>query len=123
MADDRATKVWGLVVGQAATTGDRVSVADVCAVAVKALDISGAWVTTASVNGRDNFMSVTDEISERIAELQLTLGEGPGHDALEIPGPVLTSDLATRNLPGTGPPSRLKPSGRARRQSSRSRSG
>jgi hypothetical protein len=95
MADDRATKVWGLVVGQAATTGDRVSVADVCAVAVRALDISGAWVTTASVNGRDNFMSVTDETSERIAELQLTLGQGPCHDALGILGPILTSDLAT----------------------------
>ena len=95
MADDRAAKVWGLVVGQAATTGDRVSVADVCAVAVKMLEISGAWVTTANANGRGNFMSVTDEISERIAELQLTLGEGPCHDALAFPGPVLISDLDT----------------------------
>jgi hypothetical protein len=95
VADDRAANVWGLVVGQAATSGDRLSVAHVCAVAVAVLEVSGAWVTAASTNGRGNFMSVTDEISERLAELQLTLGEGPCHDALEIPGPVLASDLAT----------------------------
>jgi GAF domain-containing protein len=93
MADGRAAEVWGLVVGQAAVMGDRVSVAQVCDMAVSILDISGAWVTTASENGRNNFMSVTDEVSERIAELQLTLGEGPCCDAVHSPGPVLTSDL------------------------------
>jgi hypothetical protein len=96
MADDRASNVWGLVVDRAATTGDRVSVAHVCEVAVATLDVSGAWVSTAGAGGRGNFLSVTDEISERIAELQLTLGEGPCRDAQEISGPVLTSDLATR---------------------------
>jgi ANTAR domain len=95
MANDRAAQVWGLVVRQAATTGDQVSVAHVCAVAVRILDVSGAWVTAASMNGWGNFMSVTNETSERIAELQLTLGEGPCHDAQETPGPVLTSELAT----------------------------
>lgn len=75
--------------------GDRVSVAHVCDVAVGTLGVSGAWVTATSASGRGNFMSVTDEISERVAELQLTLGEGPCRDALDIPGPVLTSDLAT----------------------------
>jgi hypothetical protein len=98
MADDRAANLWGLVVGQAATTGIQVSVAHVCSVAVRILDVSGAWVTTASPDGRGNFMSVTDEVSERIAELQLTLGEGPCHDSQNIPGPVLTSDLSAAEL-------------------------
>jgi hypothetical protein len=37
---------------------------------------------------------VTDEVSERIAELQLTLGEGPSLDASVSGGPALASDLA-----------------------------
>src|SRR5260370_26718649 len=42
-------------------------------------------------------MGVTDEVSEQLAELQLTLGEGPCRDASDSGGPVLTSDLATRD--------------------------
>jgi hypothetical protein len=38
-------------------------------------------------------MSVTDALSERLAELQLTLGEGPSPDAAADGGPVLASDL------------------------------
>ena len=39
-------------------------------------------------------MQVTDEVSEQLAELQLTLGEGPLLDASASGGPVLASDLA-----------------------------
>jgi hypothetical protein len=38
-------------------------------------------------------MRATDEVSERLAELQLTLGEGPCPDACSYGGPVLVSDL------------------------------
>jgi len=38
-------------------------------------------------------MQATDEVSELLAELELTLGEGPGRDAAEASGPVLASDL------------------------------
>src|SRR5271166_1161784 len=38
-------------------------------------------------------MRATDEVSEQLAELQLTLGEGPGRDAPTFGGPVLASDL------------------------------
>ena len=38
-------------------------------------------------------MRVTDEVSEQLAELQLTLGEGPSLDASASGGPVLASDL------------------------------
>jgi hypothetical protein len=38
-------------------------------------------------------MRVTDELSERLAELQLTFGEGPCPDARAGGGPVLVSDL------------------------------
>jgi hypothetical protein len=39
-------------------------------------------------------MRVTDEVSEQLAELQLTLGEGPSLDAAASGGPVLAGDLA-----------------------------
>jgi hypothetical protein len=39
-------------------------------------------------------MRVTDEVSEQLAELHLTLGERPCLDAAASGGPVLASDLA-----------------------------
>jgi hypothetical protein len=37
-------------------------------------------------------MCVTDGVSEHLAELELTLGEGPGRDAAASGGPALASD-------------------------------
>jgi hypothetical protein len=70
-----------------------VAVADVCAVAVASAQASGAWVAAASSRGPDFVMCVTDRVSEQLAELQLTLGEGPGPDALTDAAPVLAADL------------------------------
>jgi len=39
-------------------------------------------------------MRATDEVSEQLAELEVTLGEGPCRDASTSGGPVLASDLA-----------------------------
>jgi len=39
-------------------------------------------------------MHATNEVSEQLAELEVTLGEGPGRDASTSGGPVLASDLA-----------------------------
>ena len=41
----------------------------------------------------DFVMCVTDSVSEQLAELQLTLGEGPCHDVLASAAPVLAADL------------------------------
>jgi hypothetical protein len=38
-------------------------------------------------------MGVTGPVSEQLAELQLTIGEGPCHDVLASAGPVLAGDL------------------------------
>ena len=48
-------------------------------------------------------MQVTDEVSEQLAELQLTLGEGPSLDASASGGPVLASDLADAGRRGRWP--------------------
>lgn len=71
------------------------SVADVCAVAVRSVGVSGAWVAAASDSrGPDFVLSATDGVAEQLAELQLTLGEGPCHEVLAAAAPVLAADLS-----------------------------
>jgi hypothetical protein len=103
--------VWGLVAAHAAAQGRRVSVADVCAVAVGLVGVGGAWVTAASGRGLDFAVYVTDEVCEQLVELQLVLGEGPCHDLLaHAAGPVLAADLGEgrfgRRWPGFTPEAR-----------------
>ncbi len=93
MTGSRPGRIWGLVAGQAAIRGGRVSAADVCAAAVAAVEISGAWLSAARGTDAGHLMRVTDGVSEELAELQLTLGEGPGPDAAASGGAVLASDL------------------------------
>ena len=48
-------------------------------------------------------MQVTGGVSEQLAELQLTLGEGPCTDASASGGPVLASDLGEMETAGRWP--------------------
>jgi hypothetical protein len=89
----RGEALWGLVAAHAAELGRRVSPADVCSVAVTCAQVTGAWVTAASGRGPDFVMCVTDPLSEQLAELELTLGEGPGCDVLAWAAPALVADL------------------------------
>ncbi len=94
MTGSRPGRVWGLVASQAAGRGGRVSAADVLAAAVAAVEVTGAWLSAARGAEAGHLMRVTDEVSEQLAELHLTLGEGPCLDAAASGGPVLASDLA-----------------------------
>ena len=82
-----------MIAEHAAAVGRRVSIDDVCAVAVSSAQASGAWVVAASSRGPDFVMCVTDQVSEQLAELQQMLGEGPCHDVLAAAAPVLAPDL------------------------------
>src|SRR5260370_32819025 len=75
MTDSRTVAVWERLAANAAGHGHRVSVADVCAVAVSSVGLSGAWAVAARGAGPDFVMCVTDPVGERLAELQLMLGE------------------------------------------------
>ncbi len=103
MTDSRAARVQALVAEQAARRGGRVSVADVCAAAVAAALASGAGLTAASKLRAGHVMCVTDEVSERLEELELTLGEGPCQDAYTSGGPVLISDLGAADIAARWP--------------------
>ena len=93
MANSRPAVLWGLIAAHAAAAGRRVAVADVCAVAVSSARAGGGWVAAASGRGPDFVICVTDLVSEQLAEMQLTLGEGPCHDVLATAAPVLAADL------------------------------
>jgi ANTAR domain/GAF domain len=90
----RVARVWELVAAQAISRRGRVSVADVCAAVATSLDVSGAWVTASDGIGPGQAMCATDIVSESLAEAQITLGEGPCHDAALSGAPVLAADLA-----------------------------
>jgi hypothetical protein len=66
-----------------------------CAAAVAALPVGGAGVSAMSRTATSHPLCSTDDISERLEELQLTLGEGPCVDAFARGGAVLTPDLRT----------------------------
>ena len=103
MSGSRAGRVWGLVAQQAARRGGRVSAADVCEAAVPAVGVTGAWLSAASRGDAGHLMQVTDAVGEQLAELQLTLGEGPTLDASASGGPVLASDVGSAETAGRWP--------------------
>jgi len=110
MTSSRPGRIWGLIAGQAASHGGRPSAADACATAAAAVEVTGAWLTAGSGVAASHLITVTDEVSERLAELQVTLGEGPCPDASASGGPALVSDLdeieADRRWPTFAPAAR-----------------
>jgi hypothetical protein len=107
---DRRLEIWGELAAQAAGRGSRASVADVCAVAAGSGQLSGAWVVAARDEEPEFLMCTTDPVCERLAELQLTLGEGPCRDVLVSAAPVLAADLgdaeSSRRWPAFTPEAR-----------------
>ena len=103
MTSSRPGRIWGLVAVQAASRGGRVSAGDACAAAVAAVEVTGAWLSAARGTETGHLMRATDEVSEQLAELEVTLGEGPCRDASTSGGPVLASDLAQMQAVGRWP--------------------
>ncbi len=103
MTRDRAGRVWGLVALQASLRGASVSAADVCTAAVSALEVTGAWLIATANAKAGHLMTATDDVGEHLAELELTLGEGPSLDASASGGPTLASNLGTGGAAGRWP--------------------
>jgi len=93
MAGSRPGRIWGLIAGHAASRGGHVTAADVCAAAVAAVEVSGAWLSAGTGAEAGHLIQVTGDVSEQLAELELTLGEGPCTDVFASGGPTLASDL------------------------------
>jgi hypothetical protein len=66
----------------------------ICLAAVKALSASGSGISVMTADGTRGVCATSDPVSERVEELQFTLGEGPCIDAFAARRPVLTADLS-----------------------------
>lgn len=89
----RSVRIRVLVAEHAARRRARVGVRDVCTAAVAALPVQGAGVSAMSPATAGHPLCSTDDVSEQLEELQLTLGEGPCVDAFAHGAAVLTEDL------------------------------
>jgi hypothetical protein len=69
-------------------------IAELC---VQMLGVDGAGISLVSDTGQRGVVCATDDISERIEDLQLTLGEGPCIDTIRTGAPVLVADLRDRD--------------------------
>lgn len=60
---------------------------------VEMLGVTGAGISMVTSAGNHGVVCATDEVSAKIEDLQLTLGEGPCIDSVRGGSPVLISDL------------------------------
>jgi hypothetical protein len=63
---------------------------------VQMLGVTGAGISLVS-DGQRGVICATDDVSSRIEELQITLGEGPCIDTVRTAAPVLVADLQDRD--------------------------
>lgn len=94
---DRFSQVETLIRQEPAVDGDGPGVAGgmrrLCGAAGRALSASGAGLTVMVKDGMRGVTAASDQATERLEELQLTLGEGPCIDAFASQRPVLIPDL------------------------------
>ncbi len=87
----RRVRLWQQVVESA--HGGAVKVDDVCAVAISAVGVDSVAVAVTLAASPRETLYASDQFAAELEELALTLGEGPGIDAL-TDGPALVADLS-----------------------------
>jgi hypothetical protein len=94
MNSDGRVRLWRLVVEQA--RGKPVTVADVCSTTLSETGLDRASVSVTVKVGARETLYASDRFAADLAELALTLGEGPSLEA-SAGGPVLIPDLGSTN--------------------------
>jgi ANTAR domain len=92
-------RLWSVLIGRAG--GDAVTVGHACAAITTVTGVDGVAAVLATSATLRETVYAGDEIAARVEELTLTLGEGPGLDALRYGEPVLSADM-------TGPDARSR---------------
>jgi len=96
-AADRWTRAQQLIADQPGPVDRPDNVADrlrrICGAAAGALTASGAGVSVMTSTGTWGFAVASDPASQRMEELQFTLGEGPCIEAIATSRPVLVADV------------------------------
>jgi GAF domain/ANTAR domain len=93
--DQRHHRLWQLVtdrVGQHHRYSGWAGV--VCDVAVQQTGVDAAAISLHATTRAQELVAASDEWAQRLEELQVTVGEGPGQEAYDSGDPVLSADLA-----------------------------
>jgi hypothetical protein len=77
---------------RAAGTGED-PVLQLCTMAVDSLSVNGAGLSVSNGPGEHRKVAATDDVSDRIEDLQVLLGQGPCVDAVRSGAPVLVADI------------------------------
>lgn len=105
--DDRVARATAAVQAMARAEGRDVAVRHVCQTCAKMVHAGGVGLYLIGDLGLGEPIYATNEISDRIMDLQVTLGEGPGAEALDELSPILAPELtaipSTRRWPGFAP--------------------
>lgn len=81
------------------SAGSADAVAQVCTASIGFLPVNGASISVISGTNHHETLHASDETSAAVEDLQFTLGEGPGFEAVSHHRPVLTANLATDSAP------------------------
>ena len=85
-------RLWSVVMERAG--GGAVTVGHVCAAITAVTRVDGTAAVLATSATLRETVYADDETAARVEELTLTLGEGPGVDAVRHEGPVLSANMA-----------------------------
>jgi hypothetical protein len=88
----RAARAWALIIGCA--DGQPIEAGHVCRIASVAVGVDGASLSLSTGMDSQSLVYATDEVARQVAELQFSLGEGPGVEAWAFGGPCLAADLS-----------------------------
>jgi hypothetical protein len=86
-------QVWGAITAHATARGVPVSLHVLCETAIARLPVTGVAVAIPGGFLASELICVTDPLSRRLEELQLTIGEGPTLEALAASRSILVQDL------------------------------
>lgn len=93
MSNERVARVRASIQEQADAEGTTPSIRHVCLACHGALEAGGVSASLLGELGEGQLVFASDPRAEELAEVQVTLGEGPGRDALGQDRPVLVPDL------------------------------
>ena len=88
-------RIWGAITAHASALGVPVSLQVLCETAALRLPVTGVVVAIRGGFVASEPICVTDPLSRRLEELQLTLGEGPTLEVLASARTILIEDLDT----------------------------
>jgi hypothetical protein len=91
----RADRVWASIFTVARVDGEPVSIRHACIACVRAVGAVGAGLSMTRGPDLHEPMFATEPISRELDELQFTLGEGPGVDAMRQDEVMLAADLTS----------------------------